>query len=156
MTHTSLHVALVALVVVGAGSAPSAQHPAMPAGMTHEEHQAQMKKDAEMSGGAIEVGVNAAADIAGRDAIRAHLKEIAADFAKGNFEKPFMTHAEAPAGVETMKQLVGRIRYSFKQTAGGGMVRIETNDTAARDAVHRFLRYQITEHATGDPLTVQR
>jgi hypothetical protein len=54
-----------------------------------------------------------------------------------------------------MKRLAGRIRYSFEQTARGGVVWIDTDDAAARGAVYEFLRYQITEHATGDPLTVQ-
>lgn len=179
MTYTSRRVALVTVLVLTAGSLASAQHPAMPAGMTHEQHQAQMKKDVEMKergaramgfdqettthhfrltkkGGAIEVGVNAAADTAGRDAIRTHLQDIAGEFANGNFEKPFMTHGEVPPGVETMKRSAGKIRYTFAKTDEGGVVRIETNDTAALGAVHEFLRYQITEHATGDPLTVQR
>jgi hypothetical protein len=177
--HEFLQVALVTLVVAAAGSRASAQHPAMPPGMTHEEHLAQMKKDAEMkqrgaqamgfdqdttthhfrltrTGGAIEVSTNEASDTAGRDQIRAHLEEIAAEFAEGNFEKPFMTHAEVPPGTETMKRLAAKIHYSFKKTARGGVVRIEAADSAARDAVHEFLRYQITEHATGDPLAVQK
>ena len=179
MSIKSLSLALIAIVAITVSSRAQAQHPAMPAGMTHEKHLAQMQKDAEMktrgaaamgfdqnttthhfrltaTGGAIEVSANAADDTAGRDAIRAHLQEIAAEFAKGNFEKPFMTHAEVPPGVDVMKQSAGRIRYAFVKTAGGGVVRIETDDAAARAAVHAFLRYQITEHATGDPLTVQR
>jgi len=175
MTYRTTRVALVAFVAITAGSRALAQHPAMPPGMTHEEHLAQMKKDAEMkargaeamgfdqdttthhfrltkNGGAIEVGANASGDTAGRDAIRAHLKEIAGEFANGNFEKPFMTHAEVPPGVETMKRLAGKIRYTFTRTNRGGVVRIETGDAAALRAVHEFLRYQITEHGTGDPL----
>jgi hypothetical protein len=178
MTNKPLYVALVTLVVATAAPRVSAQHPAMPAGMTHEQHLAQMQKDAEMkkrgaeamgfdqdttthhfrltkSGGAIEVSTKAASDIAGRDAIRAHLAGIAGEFAQGNFEKPFMTHAEVPPGVEMMKQAAGKIRYGFRKTAGGGVVRIETDDAAARRAVHEFLRYQITEHATGDSLVVR-
>jgi hypothetical protein len=107
------------------------------------------------TGGVIEVSTNAAADTAGRDQIRSHLTEIAAEFAKGNFEKPFMTHAGVPPGVETMKRLAGQIRYAFEATLRGGLVRIATDDAAARRAVHEFLRYQITEHATGDPLVVR-
>lgn len=174
-----LHFALVTIVVVAAGSRAWAQHPAMPPGMTHEQHLAQTQKDAEMkqrgaqamgfdqdttthhfrlteTGGVIEVSTIAAGDTAGRDQIRTHLEEIAGEFSTGNFEKPFMTHAEIPPGAETMKRLAGRIQYSFKPTARGGVVRIATDDLAARRAVHEFLRYQITEHATGDPLAVQK
>jgi hypothetical protein len=86
-----------------------AQHTAMPAGMTHEQHMAQMKKDAEMKqhgnvamgfdqdktthhftltadGGSIAVDANDPADGASRDQIRTHLKEIAAAFGKGDFQ----------------------------------------------------------------------
>jgi hypothetical protein len=150
----------------------------MPPGMPHEEHLAQMKRDAEMkqrgaeamgfdqdttthhfrltgTGGVIEVSVNDVGDTAGCDQIRGHLTEVAAEFANGNFERPSMTHAEVPPGVETMKRLTGRIRYSFEATPRGGLVRIATDDAAARRAVHEFLRYQINEHATGDPLVVR-
>lgn len=155
------------------------QHPAMPAGMTHEEHQAQMKKDAELrargeaamgfdqsatthhfrltaEGGAIEVSVNDAKDEANRTAIRAHLREIAAQFSSGDFGKPVMTHAETPAGADAMRQLRADITYTFEESAAGGRVRISTRNATALAAVHDFLRYQIREHATGDPLTVQR
>jgi hypothetical protein len=169
----------VLTIALTAGSRAWAQHPAMPPGMTHEEHLAQMQKDAEMkkrgaeamrfdqdttahhfrltdTGGAIEVGATDAHDTAGRDQIRIHLKEIAGEFAKGTFEKPFITHAEVPPGVETMRAMASAIQYSFKETARGGVVQITTRDGAARRAIHDFLRYQITEHATGDPLTVSK
>src|SRR5471030_1607559 len=100
MSTTHVPVALLTIVILSAGSSASAQHPAMPPGMTHEEHLAQMKKDAEMkqrgaeamgfdqettthhfrlttTGGVIEVSALAPGDTAGRDQIRAHLKEIA-------------------------------------------------------------------------------
>src|SRR5258708_36202510 len=114
-----LLVALFTLTAVTAASLASAQHPPMPPGMTHADHLAQIEKDSDMkrrgaramgfdqdttthhfrltvTGGDIEVSVNAADDTAGRDAIRAHLEEIAREFAHGNFAKPFMTHAEVP------------------------------------------------------------
>ena len=178
MTITTRSLVTATLLVALTGSPAAAQHPAMPAAMSHEQHLAQMKKDAELkdrgakamgfdqdttthhfrltkTGGEIEVSVNDRADIAGRDLIRTHLKAIAGEFAKGDFEKPLMTHAEMPPGADVMKQLAGRIRYAFRSTAKGGMVRIETDDAAGRRAVHEFLQYQIREHATGDPLTVR-
>jgi hypothetical protein len=104
-------------------TAPSvwSQHTAMPPGMTHEEHMAQMKKDAEMTehgnlamgfdqdktthhfrltadGGSISVDANARADQTSRDQIRAHLKEIANAFGQGDLGKPLMTHGEFPPG----------------------------------------------------------
>jgi hypothetical protein len=174
-----LPLAIVTIVVLTAGSAAWAQHPAMPPGMTHEEHLAQMQKGEEMkkrgaaamgfdqdttthhfrlteTGGAIEVGVKDAHDTAGRDHIRIHLTDIAGEFAQGNFEKPSITHAEVPPGVEEMRAMASAIDYAFKATDRGGVVLITTRDGAARRAIHDFLRDQITEHATGDPLTVSK
>jgi hypothetical protein len=79
--------------------------------MTHEEHQAQMRKEAETKrrgaegmgfdqdktthhfrltteGGLISVAANSAEDTASRDQIRMHLKVIAEQFQRGDFGKP--------------------------------------------------------------------
>ena len=107
------------------------------------------------AGGSIEVVANDAADLTTRDQIRAHLKEIAAEFANGDFAKPFATHGELPPGVKTMQSRKQKLTFSYEDIASGGAVRIATQDVKAREAVHEFLRYQIREHATGDPLTVK-
>jgi hypothetical protein len=83
-----------------------------------------------------------------------HLREIAADFARGNFAKPFMTHGEVPPGVKTMRARSHTLSFTYEDRPDGGMVVISTPDAKTRAAVHDFLRYQIHEHATGDPLTV--
>jgi SAM-dependent methyltransferase len=155
-----------------------AQHTAMPAGMSHEQHMAQMKKDAEMKqhgnlamgfdqdktthhfnltadGGSIAVEANDPADGASRDQIRAHLKEFAASFGRGDFQKPFMTHSEVPPGVPTLQRLKTAITYTFTETTRGGIVRISTANVEARSALHDFLTYQVKEHATGDPVSLQ-
>src|SRR5829696_3298758 len=119
------------------------QHPAMPAGMSDEEHVKQMQRDADLkrrgalamgfdqdktthhfrisgSGGSIEVEVVDAADDATRAQIRSHLKEIAKAFAAGDFAKPFQTHAEVPPGVAEMQRLKNTIRYDYAETPRGG------------------------------------
>jgi len=149
----------------------------MPPGMTHERHLAQMKKEAEMkqhgqmamgfdqdkathhftltpTGGAISVIANDAADQITRDQIRVHLQEIAQAFAAGNFEKPLMTHGEVPPGVSGMQRHNGDITYAFAANERGGRVLIASSNADALNAIHDFLRYQIREHRTGDPLSV--
>ncbi len=166
------------LIVLGM-STPSAQHEQMPPGMTHEEHLKQIQKDADLqkrgaramgfgqdkathhfrlteTGGVIEVTVNDAVDRASRAQIRSHLKDIANDFSKGVFDKPFATHAEVPPGVPVMARLKGSISYTFEETPAGALVRIRTPNVEGRQAVHDFLRYQIKEHATGDAVTVTK
>jgi len=47
------------------------------------------------------------------------------------------------------------IKYSYVERPSGGVVVITTADAAALKAIHEFMRYQITEHKTGDPLTLK-
>ena len=73
----------------------------------------------------------------------------ACSFAKGDFAKPFQTHAEVPPGVPAMQRLKAAIRYKYEETADGGAVRITTPDPDALKAVHEFLAYQGREHHGG-------
>jgi hypothetical protein len=99
-------------------------------------------------GGAIEVAANDPQDAKSIEAIRAHLREIAKAFAKGDFAKPKAIHEELPDGAAEMRELRAAIKYDFAETERGGRVRITTSDAKALDAVHRFLKYQIREHHT--------
>lgn len=101
--------AIVMAGVLAAAAQAAAQGHQMPAGMSHEEHQKQMAKDAALAkrgadamgfdqdatthhfilaadGGSIEVTVKNASDTVNLEAIRTHLKEIAGQFAAGDFE----------------------------------------------------------------------
>jgi hypothetical protein len=163
-------------VVVAITLSSGAQHPSMPAGMSHEEHLKEMQKDAALkkrgaeamgfdqdatvhhfrlspTGGAIEVEVVRPPDEANRTAIRVHLRQIADEFARGEFGKPLATHGEVPPGVAGMQQRRSSIAYRYEETPLGARVVIETSDPEAKTAVHAFLRYQIAEHKTGDPAT---
>ena len=140
-----------------------AQHAGMPAGMSHDEHLKQMEKDAadhhfilEKGGGSIQVTMKPAADPVVLSEVRGHLKTIAEEFARGDFGKPFQTHDEVPTGVNEMKKAGGAISYRYEDVTNGGAVRISTTDAKALKAVHDFLRYQIAEHRTGDPLAPKK
>jgi hypothetical protein len=107
------------------------------------------------TGGAIEVETNNAGDASSRDAIRKHMSKIAAMFTEGNFSLPMFIHNTVPPGVETMKRLKNEIIYSAENTQKGAQVRINTKNPEAVKAVHDFLRFQITEHRTGDSMDVK-
>ena len=149
-----------------------AQHPTMPSGMSHEEHLRQMKKEAELkargaiamgfdqdrtthhfrtspSGGTIEVDVKDPADTPSREQVRAHLREIADAFSRGDFGKPFETHAEVPPGVPVMTKRKDAIAFVYSETPNGARVQIRTADGEALKAVHAFLEYQMREHHAG-------
>jgi hypothetical protein len=167
------------VAVLAALLSGSAQHPTMPAGMSHEEHLKQIEKHAALTqrgadtmgfdqnttvhhfrlsptGGSIDVDVRRAGDTATRAQIRVHLKQIAGDFAKDNFSKPTVIHAEVPNGVTQLQKHRDATRYRYEETPRGARVVITTNEPLALEAVHTFLRYQIMEHKTGDPTKLQQ
>jgi hypothetical protein len=104
------------------------------------------------SGGVIQVEVKDATDVSDRANIRMHLTHIAQAFENGNFDIPMFVHDTVPAGVPEMKKLREQIHHSFAETPNGGRVVISSTDPEARTAIHSFLRFQIEEHKTGDPL----
>src|SRR5258708_14504821 len=139
--RTYLHSCSVLTLVVVPSSIPALgqQHPSMPRGLTHEEHLAQMRRDADMKergavamgfdqdavvhhflltteGGAIQVEAKDTSDEGNLNAIRAHLRQIAAAFADGQFEAPFVTHGEVPPGVPELQRLKSTVTYTFKET----------------------------------------
>ena len=108
------------------------------------------------TGGTIEVTAKDPADAGSIKQIRSHFREIADSFGKGLFDKPVATHGEMPPGADTMASNRERIKYRYEERANGAAVVIETQDPETLKALHDFLRYQIIEHKTGDPLTAQR
>ena len=101
-------------------------------------------------GGVIQVEANDPKDTKSRDEIRQHLGHIVQLFANGDFTSPMLIHAQTPPGVPAMKRLKAAIKYRFESTPRGGRVHITTSNPDALTAVHEFLRFQISDHATGD------
>lgn len=101
-------------------------------------------------GGTIEVTVNDDKDAQNLEAIRSHLAHIAKMFSNGDSSVPMFVHDQAPPGVTVMKDKHVDISYTFEEIAEGGRVRIKTTNPDALKAVHDFLRFQITDHHTGD------
>lgn len=106
-------------------------------------------------GGAIEVEANEQADLESRDRIRDHLARIARSFGSGDFSTPMFIHDRVPPGVEVMKRQKAVISYRFDETERGGRVKISTSDAEALKAIHEFLRFQIEDHRTGDPVEIR-
>lgn len=125
-------------------------------GFSHDKttHHFRLTKD----GGAIEVTANDPNDpndpngMDSRDQIRQHLAHIAMMFSAGNFNAPMLIHDQTPPGVPALKRLKSQIKYEFESMERGGRVKISSSNREAIDAVHAFLRFQITDHQTGDPL----
>jgi len=111
-------------------------------------HHFLLRKD----GGAIQVTANAADDKASKDEIQMHLHHIAQAFKSGDFNIPMFVHDQTPPGVPTMTKLKNQIHYKYEAAENGGRVVISSANAEAVNAIHEFLKFQITEHKTGDAL----
>lgn len=103
-------------------------------------------------GGMIEVTVNDPNDKPNTEAIRSHLTHVAMMFGNGDFAIPMFVHDSVPPGVTTMKLMKSAIQYIYDDMPSGGRIRIKSDDPIAVAAIHDFLRFQITDHQTGDAI----
>jgi len=103
-------------------------------------------------GGVIQVEVKDAADASNRELVRRHLSHVARSFAAGDFDTPALVHARVPPGSDAMRRLKSEITFAYEETEAGARVLISTKNAEALAAVHAFLRFQIEDHRTGDPL----
>lgn len=102
------------------------------------------------SGGVIEVSANDPKDLNSRDQIRMHLNHIVMMFSNGDFNVPMFVHDKNPPGASTMSKLRDQIHYKLEETPRGASIEIVTANKEALSAIHDFLRFQISDHKTGD------
>jgi hypothetical protein len=131
----------------------------------HEQHEVQTRGEHVMGfsqdktthhfelnqdGGVIEVRSNDINDTRTRDQIREHFRHIVTMFAAGDFSAPMLVHARDVPGTAVMSQLQGQLHWQLQETARGAKIIVSADSKPALDAVHDFLRFQITDHKTGD------
>ena len=101
-------------------------------------------------GGTIEAFVKDPTDTASLTQIRNHMKNISRMFSEGNFDVPLFIHGEVPSGVPAMKKLGSQIEYRYEEAENGARVRIITANPDGVKSIHDFMRFQVSEHRTGD------
>jgi hypothetical protein len=106
------------------------------------------------NGGIIQVTAKDANDRASIEPIQMHFSHIAKSFADGDFGIPHFVHDQSPPGVNTMQKLKQQIFYSNQKLDNGARLVIATSSPQALAAIHDFLRFQISDHKTGDPTDV--
>jgi hypothetical protein len=123
-------------------------------GFSHEEttHHFRLRLD----GGDIEITADDPHDEESASQIRGHLRHVTQMFGAGDFTAPFLIHSQDPPGTKVMAARKAEIAYAVEPLPAGARVRIVAKTPEARAAVHEFLRFQITDHRTGDPLTIQQ
>jgi len=112
-------------------------------------------------GGAIDISANDKNDgpeelRANRDAIRGHLPHIAKMFGDGDFSNPMLIHGPNVPGTKELAALKTKVTYVYMETDRGGRVNITTTDPDALAALHKFLRFQISDHKTGDSGKIEK
>ena len=108
------------------------------------------------NGGIIQVTVNDADDMKSVGQVQSHIKKVAGMFAEGDFSVPHFVHDQTPPGVKTMRAMKTQIHYSPEMLKNGARMLVESNSPEAVEAIHQFLRFQIEDHVTGDPGTVEK
>jgi hypothetical protein len=119
---------------------------AMAAGQAHDDHSSAQPD---------QVTADSADDKTSKEEIQMHLHHIARAFKSGDFDIPMFVHDQTPPGMATMTKLKDQIHYKYKTAANGGRVVISSANAEAVAAIHEFLKFQITEHKTGDALEVK-
>jgi hypothetical protein len=85
-------------------------------------------------------------DSAGIAQIRAHMHQVAARFAAGDFRVPGYVHARAVPGAAVMAAKRGAITYTVESLPRGAAVRVRSVDAGAVQAIHEFLAFQRQDH----------
>jgi hypothetical protein len=96
-------------------------------------------------GGRIELQRNAS-DSSGTARIRSHMRQIAIQFAGGDFRLPGFVHAQAVPGTEVMAAKRTDIQYLVEVLPRGAALRLTSRDPAAVRAIHQFLAFQRQDH----------
>ncbi len=117
-------------------------------GFSHEKttHHFVLTQD----GGLIEVLANDLKDTASLDQIRNHFRPIVHMFADGNFNAPMLVHSQDVPGTAIMTRLKTDLHWELQEIPRGARITIIADNKEALDAVHDFLRFQISDHQTSD------
>jgi hypothetical protein len=148
--------AVVALTVAALLSAQDHKHEDMQkrgnAGMGFDQEKTTHHFLLTKNGGIIQVTANSGADKDSVSQIRMHLQHIQHAFESGDFNIPMFVHDHTPPGVATMTCLKDQLHYRYESMEKGGRVVIISDNREAVAALHDFLRFQVREHRTGDPM----
>jgi len=159
----------VAMVVIALACGTAAQEHDM---SEHARHQQEMNARGEKAmgfsqtatthhfillsdGGYVQATANQKNDTKSVEQIRAHLLDIKKKFAAGDFSAPELTHGKVPPGVAEMQKLHNKIEYNVNFIRGGARLKIASRNPDAVAAIHNFLKFQIEDHGTGDPVKIK-
>jgi hypothetical protein len=78
--------------------------------------------------------------------IRAHLREEAARFARGDFSDPSHVHGDEMPGLAELKAGADRIEVRYESLPDGGRITYTTADPVLATTLHAWFRAQVSDH----------
>ncbi len=81
--------------------------------------------------------------------VQEHLREVQAQFQRGDFSGPSHVHGSDMPGLAQLKAAKpGEIATSYRDVDGGGELRYRTADAALVAALHAWFDAQLSDHGT--------
>ena len=81
--------------------------------------------------------------------IRMHLREIQADFRRGDFSAPARIHGADMPGLSQLKAAkLGQISIAYRDVDGGGKLIFRSGDPGLVSALHVWFDAQLSDHGT--------
>lgn len=108
------------------------------------------------NGGVIEFTAKDPNDSPTISAVQKYLDAQKDLFEKGKTDTDADVHGRVPDGVPTLKKLRNEITFFAVKTDEGAALRMFSVNDQARQAIQDFLKFQINEHKTGDPLVADQ
>lgn len=78
--------------------------------------------------------------------IRAHLKEEAEKFSRGDFGDPQVLHGEDMPGLKVLASARGKFEVTYQDITDGGRLTYVTTDLQITAALHEWFMVQIMDH----------
>jgi hypothetical protein len=107
------------------------------------------------NGGAIELSAKAETDKDTIDAIQRYVAAQAKAYDKGSFDIPTEMNGKPVDGVPVIKKLRKEITFEVVPMDTGAALRMLSVNGPAKQAIQDYVKFQIIERKSGDPLTVE-
>lgn len=108
------------------------------------------------NGGVIEFTAKDPNDSSVVSAVQKYLDAQKDMFEKGKNDVDADIHGKIPDGLAALKKLRNEITFFAVRSDSGAALRMFSVNGQARQAIQEFLKFQINEHKTGDPLVAEQ
>ena len=107
------------------------------------------------NGGVMEFTAKDPGDTSTISALQKYMNAQKDLFEKGKIDADAEVHSRVPDGVPALKKLRNEITFFAVKSENGAALRMFSVDNEARQAIQQFLKFQISEHKTGDPMVAE-